>query len=54
MQIGLCPLLGALFIGLKLLDVIAWSWWLVTLPIWLPMAIIPIVMVGGLWLATRR
>ena len=29
-----CILLGLLFIGLKLGGVIAWSWWLVTLPLW--------------------
>lgn len=28
------PLLGVLFIGLKLTDVIDWSWWLVLLPIY--------------------
>ncbi len=28
------PLLGLLFIGLKLTNYIDWSWWLVTLPIW--------------------
>lgn len=33
-KIGVLPLLGLLFIGLKLGGVINWSWWLVTLPIW--------------------
>ena len=32
--IGFFTLLGLLFIGLKLTNVITWSWWLVTLPIW--------------------
>lgn len=27
-------LLAVLFIGLKLTGFIAWSWWLVTLPLW--------------------
>jgi len=31
----LCPILGLIFITLKLCGVIGWSWWLVTLPIWL-------------------
>jgi hypothetical protein len=31
--------LGLLFIGLKLLGYIAWSWWLVLLPIYAPLAI---------------
>lgn len=30
------PLLGLLFIGLKLTEVISWSWWLVLLPIYVP------------------
>ena len=28
------PLLGLLFIALKLTNVIAWSWWLVLLPLY--------------------
>jgi hypothetical protein len=32
--IGFLPLLGLLFIGLKLGGVIAWSWFWVTLPLW--------------------
>jgi hypothetical protein len=27
-------LLGVLFVGLKLTEVIDWSWWYVTLPFW--------------------
>jgi hypothetical protein len=34
MQIGFLGLLGLLFIGLKLGNVIDWSWWFVTLPLW--------------------
>ena len=32
--IGFFGLLGILFIGLKLTDIIDWSWWLVLLPIY--------------------
>jgi len=32
MQIGLPGLLTLLFVTMKLLGVIAWSWWLVLLP----------------------
>lgn len=32
-------LLGLLFIGLKLGNVIAWSWWWVLAPFWLPLGI---------------
>lgn len=31
---GLLTLLTVLFVGLKLTHQIAWSWWLVTLPLW--------------------
>lgn len=32
MQFGILPLLGVLFVALKLTNAIAWSWWLVLLP----------------------
>jgi hypothetical protein len=31
---GIIPLLGILFVGLKLAGIIDWSWWLVTLPLY--------------------
>ena len=37
--IGFLGALAILFIGLKLGDVIQWSWWWVLSPIWLPVAI---------------
>jgi len=36
--VGFVSLLGLLFIGLKLGNVIAWSWWWVLSPFWLPTA----------------
>lgn len=36
MNIGFCGLLTVLFIGLKLGGVIAWSWWWVLSPLWIP------------------
>ena len=41
-SIGFFTLLGLLFIGLKLSNVISWSWWLVLLPLygWFIVAII--------------
>jgi len=33
---GFFTLLGVLFVGLKLTGYIAWSWWFVTAPFWLP------------------
>ena len=32
MQVGIFGLLGILFVALKILGYIAWSWWLVLLP----------------------
>ncbi len=34
MKLGLCSILGIIFITLKLCDVIDWSWWLVLLPLY--------------------
>ena len=36
--IGLCDLLFIAFVVLKLTNVIAWSWWWVTAPLWIPFA----------------
>lgn len=37
--IGISGLLGVLFVALKLTGVISWSWWWVTAPFWIPVAI---------------
>lgn len=37
--IGFCGLLAVAFIVLKLCGVIAWSWWWVLAPLWIPIAI---------------
>lgn len=38
--IGFGGLLAILFIGLKLANVIDWSWWWVLSPLWIPVALI--------------
>jgi hypothetical protein len=38
-SIGFTGLLTLLFIALKLTNVITWSWWWVLSPIWIPFAI---------------
>ena len=43
MQIGIFGLLGVVFVVLKLTGVIAWSWWLVTLPFWGGLAVAGVV-----------
>lgn len=46
--IGFCGLLTVLFIGLKLTHFIAWSWWWVLAPVWLPItALIFIVLLAA-------
>lgn len=37
---GLRVILFVVLLVLKLTSVIAWSWWLVTLPLWWPVAIV--------------
>ena len=38
--IGFFGALTILFIALKLTDVIAWSWWWVLAPLWVPSAVV--------------
>ena len=49
---GFLGLLAILFIGLKLTGYIAWSWWWVLAPIWIPasfaFAIILMVLIGAM------
>ena len=39
--------LFVVFLVLKLCGVIAWSWWLVTMPLWIGFAIVVAVMIFG-------
>ena len=49
--IGFAGLLGIVFIVLKLTHVIDWSWWWVLAPLWIPAAIVVLILiVGGLFL----
>ena len=38
--LGVCDVLGIVFIVLKLIGVISWSWWWVLAPFWIPLAIV--------------
>ena len=38
--IGVFGLLGVLFVALKLLDKIDWSWWWVLSPFWIPLTLV--------------
>ena len=42
--IGFCGLLAILFIALKLTNYILWSWWWVLSPLWIPVAILLVVL----------
>ena len=37
--VSLCTILFIVFLVLKLTGTIAWSWWWVTAPLWIPFAI---------------
>ena len=41
--VSFCGFLTLIFITLKLLGVIAWSWWWVLAPVWIPSLIILLV-----------
>lgn len=43
--IGFCELLAVVFIVLKLTGVITWSWGWVLAPIWIPLAILAVVII---------
>ena len=45
--IGFCGLLTILFIALKLTGYIAWSWWWIFAPIWIPLVVaLSLVIIG--------
>lgn len=48
-------LLGLTFIVLKLTGVIAWSWWWVLAPFWVPIALFVVFLgiLGIIWFVTR-
>lgn len=39
------PVLGLIFITLKLTGVIAWSWWWVLSPFWIPVALAVVIFI---------
>ena len=54
--VGFCGLLGIAFIVLKLCGVIDWDWWVVLMPIWIPFAVICVLLMalGIAYFANRR
>ena len=54
--VGFCDLLFVVFLVLKLTHVIDWSWWWVTAPLWIPLALVIVVcvIVGIIKLCIKR
>lgn len=53
--IGFFGLLGVAFIVLKLTDYISWPWWVVLMPIWIPIliAVVGIVVVLVIYMINK-
>ena len=52
-SISILGLLGVVFVALKLMGYIAWSWWWVTAPFWGPWAlIVSALIVGGFFVGS--
>lgn len=53
--IGFCGLLTIVFITLKILGKITWSWWWVLAPIWIPTCIVVLVLLAfiGIWITVK-
>lgn len=49
--IGFCGLLTIVFITLKLTNYIAWSWWWVLSPLWIPIATVLLVALSAMVVA---
>lgn len=52
--IGFVGLLTILFIGLKLTNVIAWSWWWVLSPIWITASVVIAILLIALAVMLKR
>jgi len=53
-SVSVLGLLTVLFVGLKLTGYIAWSWWWVLAPTWIPLALTVAVIIGTLALVGGR
>lgn len=50
----LIAMLTTLFVGLKLLDLITWSWWLVLAPLWGYILLVVLVLTLVIWVRVVR
>lgn len=53
MQLGILPILGIIFVTLKLLDVIAWSWLWVTAPFWGAFVLWILIFIVAAWVISK-
>jgi membrane protein YdbS with pleckstrin-like domain len=44
--IGVLGLLGVAFVVLKLCGIISWSWWYVTMPLWIGIPVVILILLG--------
>lgn len=51
---GLFGWMFLIFLTLKLVGVIAWSWWWVTAPLWMPFTILVLILVATFTLGLMR
>lgn len=51
--IGLTGFMFLIFLVLKLMGVISWSWWWVTAPLWIPAIIVLLVISSCIFIARR-
>lgn len=53
--IGFVGLLTILFIALKLLKIISWSWWWVLSPIWITTAFVLVIVIPFvIWISSKK
>jgi hypothetical protein len=52
--VGFGSLLLLLFIGLKLGGVIDWSWWWVLSPLWIPLALVLLLIICAVLVEARK
>ena len=46
---GVAGFLGLIFITLKLMGYISWSWWWVLAPFWVPIAFVGVLLIVAIW-----
>lgn len=46
---GVAGFLGLIFITLKLMGYISWSWWWVLAPFWVPIAFVVVLLIVAIW-----